>query len=270
MKSLLWLPLVLFPPFLFASSSFAQTNTVYASYKYIMGDNDTKNDAKRICFLHASRRALEKAGVYIQSHTEVQNLILTRDEIKSYTAALLNVELVREKIVHEGETIAVYMTVKAEIDITDLKEKIIQIKENKPLQERFTKQRLELDDLERRMRNMQRELKSADYEKAIKIRRVRKEVFGKLDALLRIKLEIKRKGTLALEKIEVGMTPNEVINLIGKPRATKSSLMRDPRYNYGIVWVIFQGGVVQCLVKTGDFSKFYGCGTYRLRGEVVK
>ncbi len=38
----------------------AKMETVYASYKYIMGDNDSKNDAKRICFMEAKRLLIEK------------------------------------------------------------------------------------------------------------------------------------------------------------------------------------------------------------------
>ena len=48
----------------FASKAYPASESVFASYKYTMGDNDTKNDAKRICFLEAKRLAVEKAGTY--------------------------------------------------------------------------------------------------------------------------------------------------------------------------------------------------------------
>jgi hypothetical protein len=45
--------LILLPSF-----SFAEIKTIYVSHKYIMGDNDSKNDARHICFLEAKRKAL--------------------------------------------------------------------------------------------------------------------------------------------------------------------------------------------------------------------
>jgi hypothetical protein len=59
--------------FLLPTPSIAKTEVVYASYKYVMGDNDTKNDAKRLCFLEAKRRCLEKVGSYVESLSEVQD-----------------------------------------------------------------------------------------------------------------------------------------------------------------------------------------------------
>ncbi len=46
------------------------------------------------------------------------------------------------------------------------------------------------------------------------------------------------------------MTPKEVVKLIGQPRSTD---YYDQRYNYGNVWVVFDGGIVGCLVKTEDY-----------------
>ena len=40
--------------------SHAKMETIYAHNKYIMGDNDSKNDAGRMCFLEAKRKVLER------------------------------------------------------------------------------------------------------------------------------------------------------------------------------------------------------------------
>ena len=77
-----------------------------------MGDNDTKNDAKRICFLEAKRLCIEKAGTYIESNSKVINGKLTRDEIRTYAAAILKVEIVSEETKFIGENAAILMTVK--------------------------------------------------------------------------------------------------------------------------------------------------------------
>lgn len=73
--------LVFFTLILIPSLSLAETKTIFADHRYVMGDNDSKNDARRMCFLEAKRRALEKAGTYIESRTEVKDFRLTKDEI---------------------------------------------------------------------------------------------------------------------------------------------------------------------------------------------
>lgn len=99
------------------STLFAKTEIVYASYKYIMGDNDTKNDAKRLCFIEAKRLCLEKTGTYIESNIVVNNDQITTDEIKTYSAAFLNVEIESEKVEFIGESNTIFMTVKAKVDV---------------------------------------------------------------------------------------------------------------------------------------------------------
>lgn len=113
MKILLSICLMLtFLPF----AAYARTETIYANFKYTMGDNDTKNDAKRIAFMEAKRLLVEKVGVYIESETTVVDSILHRDEIKAFTAAILKVEVVKEDFQISGETQTVSMTVKSDVD----------------------------------------------------------------------------------------------------------------------------------------------------------
>ena len=108
---LLFFVLILLP-----SLSFGKVKTIHASHKYIMGDNDSKNDARKMCFIEAKRKALEMAGTYIKSSTEIKNLQLTKDEITIYSSALLKVETVKEEWKFIGENLAVFLTVKADVD----------------------------------------------------------------------------------------------------------------------------------------------------------
>jgi hypothetical protein len=49
----------------------AEVQTITTSHTYVMGDNDSRNDARQLCFLEAKRKVLEKAGSFIQSHSVV-------------------------------------------------------------------------------------------------------------------------------------------------------------------------------------------------------
>ena len=236
-------------PFALPSHSFAKTDVVYASYKYVMGDNDTKNDAKRICFIEAKRRCLEKVGTYIESETEVKNFNLTKDEIRTYAAALTKVEVANEEIKFEGESIAIYMTVKAEVDTNTIGKRIEQIRADRSLQTKITNQQQQIDALEKKIRGLQSELAATDYKKAIEIRKERKAAFDTLDEVSSIKYDMSRKAQLAVENVEILMTPEEVIRVAGPPRA-----IRYPHLNYGHVWVVFENGVVNCIVDAGCFK----------------
>jgi hypothetical protein len=213
-----------------------------------MGDNDTKNDAKRICFILAKRRCLEKVGTYIESETEIRNFSLTKDEIRTYSAALTKVEVVKEETKFEGESIAIFMTVKAEVDTDSMGRKIQQIRADKSLQTKIKNQQQQVDALERRIRGLQKDLAASDYEKAVKIRRERKQTFDALDDVSKIKYDMSRKTQLAVENVEILMTPEEVIRVAGPPRATSY-----PHLNYGNVWVVFENGVVNCIVDANCF-----------------
>ena len=136
--------------------SSARSHVIYASYKYIVGDNDTKNDAKRICFIEAKRRCLEKAGTYIESQTVVRNYKLTKDEIRAYTAAIVRVEIVSELVEFQHETLAIFMTVRAEVETSELNKRIREIKNDRALQKKLNEQENQLDRLERKIRELQK------------------------------------------------------------------------------------------------------------------
>ena len=94
---------------------------VYAKYVYILGDNDSKSEGRRLCYLEAKRLCIEKAGVYIESNTIIRNYQLTLDEIKSYAGAIIQFEVIHEEIKMIGKSLAIEMIVKAKIDINSLR-----------------------------------------------------------------------------------------------------------------------------------------------------
>jgi tetratricopeptide (TPR) repeat protein len=122
-KFLIGLFFVLFIP----SFVCAEVETITATHKYVMGDNDSKNDARRMCFMEAKRKVLEKAGSYIESSTTVQNYQLAKDEIIAHSAALLKIETIDEKWEIDGSNMAVTLTVKAEIDASILEQQLEKI-----------------------------------------------------------------------------------------------------------------------------------------------
>jgi len=99
------------------SPAYAGVQTITATHTYVMGDNDSRNDARQLCFLEAKRKVLEKAGSFIQASTEVKNFQLTKDQISSYSAAVLSVEITKEDFgFSDGHNVLTLM-VKADVDV---------------------------------------------------------------------------------------------------------------------------------------------------------
>ena len=68
--------------FSLADKTFAEVKVITSTGKFVMGDKDSKSDAKSIALINAKRAALEEAGTYLSSLSEVKNFEMTKDERK--------------------------------------------------------------------------------------------------------------------------------------------------------------------------------------------
>ena len=251
-------------------AAYAKTETIFATFKYTMGDNDTKNDAKRIAFIEAKRLLVEKVGVYIESETTVVNTILHRDEIKAFAAAILKVEVAKEDFQISGETQTVSMTVKTDVDPDEVSRTLSKIREDKTLQKKLMEQQRQLTEMENKIKSLQSELGKVDSNNAVPLRKERAVVFQQMGELERIKFTIKSATKSAFENVERGMTPDDVRKIAGNPRS-KDECGSTFSWNYGKVWVMFIGGVVGCVIDVDKFRGSCGdCGYYRTFGGIVK
>jgi len=102
----------------------AEKTEVTAEGKYVMGDLDSKKDAKSLALMEAKRMALEKAGSYIESISEVKNYQLTKDQINSLAAGIMSVEVLKEDWKMSGENMVLLISIRAKIDTSNLKKRI--------------------------------------------------------------------------------------------------------------------------------------------------
>ena len=251
--------------------SHAKTETIFADHKYVMGDNDSKNDARRMCFLEAKRKVLEKAGTYIESYTQVKNYKLTKDEINSYSAALLKVEVVNEEWKFIGATMAIFMSVKAEVSTDYIEKQLSKIKQDTSVQKKIKDQQRQIQKLERKYTELQKQLATAGSSEAFSLRKERNIVFEEINALqekkIRITSQIQSKTKNVLEYIELGMTPSEVESLVGRPRSDSGGTLAQG-WNYGLVWVVFESGVVSCIVSNTSYESNRGRQLYILKEQL--
>ena len=80
-----------------------------------LGSGITENDAKTLAINDAKRNALEQAGTYLESHTEILNYVLVKDEIITYTGGLLKMSILNEERVLISDMFAFKVIIKATI-----------------------------------------------------------------------------------------------------------------------------------------------------------
>lgn len=81
--------------------------------------------------MEAKRLALEEAGTYLESLSEVSNCELTRDGISSPAAGAMSVGILREEWKMSGESLMVTVLIRVTVGASNLEERISVLKEDR-------------------------------------------------------------------------------------------------------------------------------------------
>jgi hypothetical protein len=124
---------------------------VTASGDYRMGDHDTRADAVRLAIEAAKREALEQVATYLESVTEVKNLDVTRDDIRTYTAGVVMVLNQKVSTRLEGDTVVVHADLTAQVDPNEVAQAITALRENESAKQELVALRAETDQLHQQL-----------------------------------------------------------------------------------------------------------------------
>jgi hypothetical protein len=129
----------------------ANVRVVTASGEYRMGDHDTRADAIRLAVEAAKREALEQVATYLESVTEVKNMDVTRDDIRTYTAGIVMV--LDQKITTrlEGDTVVIHADLTAQVDPDEVAQAITALRENESAKNELIALRTETDQLRQQL-----------------------------------------------------------------------------------------------------------------------
>ena len=157
--------------FLVVSSSLAlaEIRTITATGEYRMGDNDNRTDAKRLALQDAKRLALEQAGTYLESVTEIKNFQIARDELRAYTAGIVEVMEQQTRSTMEGETTIVRVVVTCRIDSGVLVRQIDSLRRNETIKAELVRARDEADRWRQKAESKTQELASIKSKADVKI-----------------------------------------------------------------------------------------------------
>lgn len=260
MRTLLVICIVMMLP----CAALAKTETVFATFRYTLGDNDSKNDAKRIAFIEAKRLAVDQAGVLLQSSTEVTDSALTKDEIKSYTGAILKVSVDKEAFEPNGTTQTLVMTVKADVDTSEIKQTLLRIRNDKGLQQQIADQQKRLAELEKKLSDIQKNLYSTkNADTAMALRENRAQIVSEIDELAKLQQKLQINSDNVMKFIREGMTYDEMYNILGSPRAVVHG--NDTCYNYGKYWIVVKDKFVRGYLLERSFWACGDIGYYALK-----
>ena len=139
----------------------AEVRTYTGTDEYIMSEFETIDIAKQRAKQKAERVAVESAGVFVESTTEVSNLMVTKDEIFTMAGGILKVVDVQYQLtpLDDGKSLIVRATVKADIDSDDVAkwlnrapgERSELVAQNKELQAAIDAQDKQIADLKARL-----------------------------------------------------------------------------------------------------------------------
>lgn len=115
----------------------AEIKVIEADSTYVMGDNDSKIDARRIAVQEAQRRALELAGTYVSSLTQVKDFQLTKDEVTAYTAGVIETEIVSEEMKGTADRPSIFIKARCTVDTDVLVKQIEQFRDNEEMKEQL-------------------------------------------------------------------------------------------------------------------------------------
>ena len=146
-----------------SSVAYAEVQTYTGVGDYVLSDDVPPGDIKAKAKLYAQRNALEQAGIFVSSLTEVKNGIVTKDEIITIAGSILKIVDTKYEVIpiNDNSGIAKYRaTVTAQIDTDTLKDEINKflnrdnqerlklVEQNKALQKTIDEQAKRIKELE--------------------------------------------------------------------------------------------------------------------------
>ena len=147
---------------------------VTATSEYRMGDHDTRLDATRMAIEAAKRQALEQVATYLESVTEVKELDVTRDEIRTYTAGIVTVLNQQTSTRLDNGGVVVRVSLTAQVDQDEVVAAINALRENESAVRELISLRTETEQLRQRLEDANQALtaaKSAEQVQALTVQR---------------------------------------------------------------------------------------------------
>ncbi|MGE3154902.1 MAG: hypothetical protein AB7G48_13800 [Nitrospiraceae bacterium] len=146
---------------LLAAPAQAEIRTLTAAGEHILGEHDTKEDAVRLASEAAKRNALEQVALYLENVTIVTNFNITRDEIRTYTAGVVNILDQQVSTRLDDNKVVFHVEMVAQIDTDEVADAIKKLRENDEARQQLVALQTEVDHLQQALEAANQALSAA-------------------------------------------------------------------------------------------------------------
>lgn len=138
----------------------AASKTFIKEYTYQASEDDSRNSSRVIATREVKRLLLEELGTYLESETEVKNFNLTRDQVTTLTAGIVQTEIIKEK--WDGQIY--WLRVKIEADSGKIVQSIDELRKDRDKTKELEAFKRKSDEMFRENERLRKELASAKGE----------------------------------------------------------------------------------------------------------
>lgn len=166
---------------------------------YAMGDNDSRLDARRLTLESAKRRAAELAGTYIETDTRVSGNKISKDEIRTLSAAYLETRILAERYTLDASgKQQLVLSVHADLDKTIIHKRIESLLANTEYRGQIEQLHAENERLKDELDDLNQRIKTKQITQRYQVLQDRSAVLDKLDTTTASVRKVFEEGTLYL------------------------------------------------------------------------
>jgi len=270
----------------------AQKKTFIREYVYKASETDSKVTSRQKALTEVKALLIEELGTYVESYVNHvitdKNGVITKDfftnEIKTLSTGTTETKILEERwngyeyyikaeIMADPEEVVrrINQTLslrKSSNAIDSLKillqssnsELILKSNELTDLKEALAVQQKKINSTQASLNGLNQQL----IESKRQLATYQAQEKHMLSEIEEIEQTMKDATNKAVANVRIGMTPEEVVQVCGKPRAMNFGHM-----NYGEVWVLFEGDIVRGIVYSKAFVGYKSLKHYN-PSEIVK
>jgi hypothetical protein len=264
----------------------AQKKKFIREYFYKASETDSKVTSRQKALTEVKVLLIEELGTYVHSYVNHvvtdENGVITRDfftnEIKTLSTGTTETKILEERwdgyeyyikaeiiadpeevVKRINETLSVRKSSEAVDSLKILLKSSnseLKLKNNELalLKKQLTVQQKKIDSTQTSLNTLNQQLIESKRQ-LTSYQAQEKRILSEIEE---IEQKMKAATSIAVANVRIGMTPEEVIQVCGKPRAENCHSM-----NYGAVWVIISSDIVVGIVDARDYQPCFSMDYYK-------
>jgi len=177
-----------------AKSGMAEQKLFTYTVRYVMGENESRQELRELATLEAKRQILEQVGVYIEAETLMKEYIKETEttfedeseykkEILAITAGVTKTEIASEEWKEENGVFVLYLTCNITVDTEDVNRKIQELVRDRQKLDDMKMLQDEVARLQNEMEELRKRLERAEDSQVEEIKQQRTQISDEFSAV---------------------------------------------------------------------------------------